>query len=372
MPLRLILDTNIFSRDRARRTQEFRTLYRLCTRGQVALIVPYIVKREFETQLDAFAAEVVKQFESSSKKIHGGPIPGDIRDSLGALLALLDGRRGEILGSYTASFNSWLLECQATVLQMDAAQAQATMEGYFAGTKPFKAIKSREDIPDGLIYQAVVEAARADPIVFVSSDKAISEAAADLDRVTHYRDLGGFIASEGVQSLIAEMDESQSEAIIEQIRLLPSDESNPLVDFIMSRGGEGLVGTYFHSPSIPGDDKEAYVDMFGDLSNVELEWDEAAYHGDSVYTLPFSATGFFYISYYVPKWDVIEIEKRGGHYTEHNDYVVEAQEDAELYVSGTLRFKISQDVDPDESISDAIEAVTVDSLDDPRLLEDME
>ena len=49
MPLRVVLNTNIFRRDPFRLSQGFKTLSHLCTAGKIELFLPEIVRREFET-----------------------------------------------------------------------------------------------------------------------------------------------------------------------------------------------------------------------------------------------------------------------------------------------------------------------------------
>ena len=72
----------------------------------------------------------------------------------------------------------------------------------------------------------------------------------------------------------------------------------------------------------------------------------------------------------MPKWDIFDIERRGGSYAYHNDYVVEAEEDAVLLVRGSLRIKISEEFQPGDELAEAIQEMAIDSLQDPILAED--
>ncbi|AER57003.1 hypothetical protein DSC_11795 [Pseudoxanthomonas spadix BD-a59] len=371
MPIKVVLDTNVYSSDKFRLGQGFKTLGSLCKNKHVEVMLPYIVKREFETQLEANATEIVTGFEKFGKRLAGGPIPDDLRGELDGLLAKLKAQKQEVLGSHNAHFSAWLKEYAVTELTLDGEHAVAAMENYFSAGPPFQSAKRREDIPDAMIYQAVVSSAEGGPIVFVCNDQKLASAMVGIGNITHYNDLNEFIASDDVQAIISEQEAAERATnLLQRLEKLASTSPNPLAEFVSERGGEGLASTSFSSPSIPGDDREAYIYMFGSLDDIEFDWSRAAYHGNLVYVVPFSGEGEFNITYYVPKWDVEDIERRGGSYSDHNDYVVEAHEAAVLFVRGTLRIKISDGFEPGDELVNAIDEIAIDSLEDPILAED--
>lgn len=371
MPINVFLDTNVYSSDRFRLGQGFKTLGGLCKSGHVEVMLPYMVKREFETQLEVNATEILAGFEKNSKRLAGGPIPDDLRGELDAFLAKLKARREEVIGSHNANFSAWLNEHAVAEIPLNGNDVISAMGNYFSAGPPFQSAKRREDIPDAMIYQTVVRAAEDGPIVFVSSDQKFAGALSGTGNITHYNDLNAFIASADVQAVISEQEAMEREThFLQRLVQLASTSPNPLLNFVAEHGGEGLATTRFTSPSIPSDDREAYIDMFGSLDDIEFDWRRAAYHGDLVYVVPFSGEGEFNISYYVPKWDVEAIERRGGSYRYHNDYVVEADEQALLSVRGTLRIKLSSDIEPGDDLADVIDEMEIDSLENPILAKD--
>ena len=373
MPIRVILDTNVYSRDKFRIGQGFKTLGNLCKSGRVEVLAPFIVMREFETQLDANATDAVAGFEKFGKRLAASPIPNDLRGELDGFLAKLKERRGEVIESHRADFLRWLDDCGAIKLELDGAHAVSAMQGYFSAAPPFQSVKSRADIPDAMIYQAVLEAASSGPVVFVCGDKNLTKAISAAPQVTHHNDLSEFLASKEVQDILTEQEEEAlATEVLKQLKELSTTSPNQLDGFVSEYGGEGLAGTSFCSPSIPGDDREAHIYMFGSLDDVEFDWEIAVYHGDRTYVVPFSGNGEFNITYYVPKWDVAEIEDRGGSYSYHNDYVVEADEAALLSVRGTLRVKISDEFEAGDELSDAIDEMAIDSVEEPILAEDLD
>ncbi|QNN76821.1 DUF4935 domain-containing protein [Pseudoxanthomonas mexicana] len=371
MPLKVILDTNVYTSDRFRQGQGFKTLSTLCTNGHTEVLLPHIVKREFETQLDANAAKVIAEFEKASKQLARGPIPKDLRAELDTLREKFKTRKPEVIGSHAASFAEWQQAHGVSELALNGDHAVAAMLNYFTGGPPFKSAKKRDDIPDALLYQQVVDLAQQGPIVFVCKDATLSASVGGIANITHYADLNSFVASPQIQAVIAQQEAAENATkLLQRLKAFAADLPNALTEYVSDHGAEDLASTHFSSPSIPGDDREAYIYMFGSLYDIEFDWDSASYHGDMVFVVPFSGEGEFNITYYVPKWDVEEIDNRGGSYSYHNDYVVEADEEAALWVNGRLRIKLADDYQPGDELEDAIEELTIDEVDPPVLVED--
>lgn len=371
MPIRVVFDTNVYSQDKFRLGQDFKTVGSLCKSGDVELLVPYIVRREFETKLHANASEVVANFMKAAKRLASGPIPTDLRSELDSFIEKLSTQKEEVIASHDACFAAWLSDHGASILELDPAHAVGAMRAYFDATPPFRSAKRREDIPDAMIYRAVLTLATNSPLAFVCADQKLARALKNEPNVVVYNTLGQFIASSAVQALIAQPGGARQPAeILMALKALSTGESNLLRGYVSDHGSEDLAGTMFSSPSIPGDDREAYIAMFGSLEDIEFDWDNAVHHGGYVFVVPFCGQGPFEISYYVPMSDIHEIKERGGTYSPHNDYVVEANEETELSVRGTLRIQINSDTISSGDLVDAIDALSIDSLEDPVLLED--
>lgn len=409
MPLRIVLDTNIFRSDTFRQGQGFKTLGRLCTAGKIRLVLPEIVRREFETQLHSDDVDAIARFKKAAGDLLERSVPADIKAAIDELIKNLETKKDEVAQASAASFRAWTEEHGVKHIPLSGDHALAAMDAYFTSGKPFKVAKERKDLPDAMIYQSLVQLVVEGPLVLVCADGKLSEACSSVDGLTVYHNLKELIASDAVQTLIVEDEapkiaEQESKvktaatadnsvkaegispaaqhaqylqtgqsikAIIEGLKQLSLKDPNVLSSYVSSHGGESLATTTFNSPSVPGDDREAYIAMYGVMDNVEFEWEQAAYHGNSIYIVPFQATGFFNINYYVPKWDVEEIESRGATYSPHNDYVVEAEEEAELCVSGALRIIVASDYEAGDELEDAIEELKIDSVDSPMLAEDV-
>ena len=345
-----------------------------------------IVRREFETHLHAEDAKAADNFKKAAKDLLKRPVPADIKAAIDNVVKNLEARTDEVAQVSTASFDAWTKENGVEDMPLSGNHVLAAMNAYFTAGKPFKTVKERENLPDAMIYQSLLQLVAEGPLVLVSFDGNLSKACTNVDDLTVYKTLQKLIASDAVQTLIIEdeapkkaiqeaeiqyMHMSQSiKAIIERLKHLSCEYKNVLTSYISSNVGESLATTIFKSPSIPGDDREAYILSSDVLDEVNFEWEQAVYHGNSIYMVPFQAIGYFYIRYYVSKWDVKDIENRGAIYSEHNDYLVKAEEDAQLSISGALRILIASNYQANDELEDAIGELKIDSVDSPLLAED--
>jgi hypothetical protein len=252
-----------------------------------------------------------------------------------------------------------------------------------------------------MLFQALLELADQGEFSFVCKDNNLARSLETNQSVSLYQDLAAFIASEGVQALIIEEESARKQAaeaevaatsatgigidfdleaslakaeasvhhLLDGLRTLSSSNENELTRYVATAAAEELGGSDFYSSSIPGDDHRAYITLFDSLDSVEFDWDEALYHGSNTFTVPFDGSGHFYVTYYVSKWDIFELEERGVAYSEHNDHVVEAEEEVELSVSGTLRVRL-READPDDEFEDTLEELEIDSMEAPFLVGD--
>ena len=319
-------------------------------------------------------------------------LPGDLIDQLVALSSQIEQRRSEIVQAAMAGFTQWVEGHGVSHVPLSHTQATQAMEAYFEGSPPLRAAKDRKDIPDAMIYQSVRELATNGALTFVCQDGNLSAACKQLPGVSVHTTLAEFIADEDIQRMILEQDAAAEDMIevgeLAQAELslpaspdvklilgamekLASTGDNPLERFVAQHAGERAVHQWFTSSSIPADDRRAFVYMFGELDYVEFHWEQAAYYGEATYMVPFRGEGSdFYLNYYVSKWDTERLAQRGASWHEHNQYVVEADEMAQLTLGGMLRIVLDQDYKVGDELKDAIVEMSIEGIDEIALSED--
>ena len=113
-------------------------------------------------------------------------------------------------------FEGWLKDLNAAESAMTIEDTQVAFDAYFEGKPPFKKIKSREDIPDAFIWQAVKRLAKTyKELHFIVADKTLRAAAEALDGITAYATLDEFVQTEECQAALEEISTAEKRARIE-------------------------------------------------------------------------------------------------------------------------------------------------------------
>ncbi|RYH65645.1 MAG: hypothetical protein EON54_05455 [Alcaligenaceae bacterium] len=399
MPLRVVLDSNIYTGDKLRKGEPFKTLARMCKKGDVLVILPYIVEREIQTQLAAGSKDDVIAFLKSGKELLSRGVPDDVGAVLGAAINLLNDRQNDVVAHAQVLFDQWGIENNVAKHGLSADLSRKAMEAYFTGQAPLTSPKDRKHIPDAFLYQAIVELAGEGPLFVVSQDNQLRNQCANIPDVEVFENLTSFIASAPVQGLIVEEDVLQSIVQVgswmeaEMVAPVPSNaekvekatvdvktilerlrqyaNSDPFIkNYVAEHGAEDGAGQTFRSRSVPGDDGEAYLQSYGPLDEVELYWDDAAYMGDSTYLVPYRGTGEMLVEYYLRKSDWHEVDGRKVSFTDHNDYVFEVEEERGVTVDGLLRIELDDDAISSDDISTSIQSIEIDSIENVALEKD--
>ncbi|MEO8388620.1 PIN domain-containing protein [Polaromonas sp.] len=387
MQIRVILDTNIFSGDRHRTSESFKALTRLSAQGLIQIILPYIVKREWQTQLVAQSREDFVNLLNAARDLVARGVPEDLAPLLRDLIGQAENRLEDVVAHATVSYQNWIQQNQVVEQELTLQLGANAMEAYFSGTPPFSAPKIRKHIPDSFLYQALAEQAIQYPVYFVSFDKELLNQCSKIGNLKPFENLNRLMADEAVQDLIAQQSGASSSIAtdqelpsemesqfdpIETLRKLQfsPDANTKITSYLVTDGAKMIAGTTFRSKSIPGDDKEAYVESFGELEDVEVMWDEAAYLGDFTYVLEYKGTGTMLVSYYVHKGDTWALERRKVHYQDHNSHVWEIEEETSVTVYGYISVTIDQDYRTGDDIAPAIVEMDIDSIERVILEED--
>jgi PIN domain len=379
MPIRVVLDTNVYTNDKLRRSEPFKSLGRLLKTGDLKLILPFIVMREFQTQLRASNSDDIANLLKSGRALIDRGIPDDLKTALQVLLLKFADRQEQVEGHAQSEFDHWLAENAVAQHGLSADLSKKAMEAYFTGQAPLVSPKDRKHIPDSFLYQALAELAAEGAVCFVSHDNQLREHCAKIVKVEVFESLTKFIAAEQVQSLIVEEEVSQSSDRASTSgskknvlkRLQHYAEINPHIKtYVAEHGAEMVAGTTFRSRSIPGNDQEAYVQMFGHLDDIELSWDEAVYMGDSTFVVPYAGTGEMLIEYYLNKADTWQVEDRHVSLTDHNNHVWEVQENCSVTIHGVLSIELDEDFESVLDIAEALQDLEIDSIESVCLEED--
>lgn len=173
--LSVVLDTTILRRDPSRSKLDFRSLSFYSRSQHIDLYIPSIVRDEFSSQeLESYKDAPVKLLSLLRDIVRIGKeeIPKEIQE----FAKYVAGNASVIESAPNRSFYNWLSSSKVRIIDVNFDHMQGMLYAYFAGQPPFSNIRSRKDIPDALIQQAVSElSVSVENLVFICGDNNLRE-----------------------------------------------------------------------------------------------------------------------------------------------------------------------------------------------------
>lgn len=155
MMIHVTMDTSGIGQNRSINHATFKALKRLAEDGQICVHIPYVVKREVETQeYDRYLKEYQAAL-SAIKKLNNLRKDASIHEISTNLHTQLKTLETDIKSDACEQATSWFKELNAKIYTIDSKQAEKAFEAYFLGTPPLTNAKNREDIPDSFICRGI-------------------------------------------------------------------------------------------------------------------------------------------------------------------------------------------------------------------------
>ena len=330
-------------------TLAFRTLSALAAKGVIRLCVPEVVLRECASQI----AERAREHEQAAQKAVASLrriTPLKMQAKLESAAGLLATHAEEVTAELKERMQVWTKNANVAVLPIQGDHGSKVVEAYFTGAAPFKKVKSREDFPDGFVWQALMDlAADAErDIQFVCNDAAFEKHLADSDlQITLHKDILSLLKSGCLPVVTQEADYE----ILRQLRAA-------------AIGLEGSVRNAIHNalpefalPMPPGVTSDANAGPFRiervlALKTATVDGDSVTALGNRTFSLPFSAAATIRATY-ESKVDVQE-----GTFAILKTERLRGDYDVEMAGACLLQAPVGEDALPD-SISAELEEVRI-------------
>jgi hypothetical protein len=342
--MKVILDTNIFSADHTFSKTEMVILRRLCNEGKIELIIPEIFLREFTTQEQEKAAvtgkRILRELGSYCNTVYGtekNALLKNIKDIQASLTEANKKIQGRI--------DVFIKETNAKILTPNIDEYKETFDRYFKGEKPFKAIKARNDIPDGLVF-VQIKNIKNDELVFISSDNIFREAVKN-EGITVFSILADFIYSEKIKSII----EVRSVDDLLYYALPQILEKENLVSLLHTALEQELLFNKITDEKIPDDNNEGTITGIIGIYPTEFNKEEITKHGAGLFTISFYCEIDALLEYYVFKADFYGLDDdriREIYIEDWNDHYYEAEEEYPLICTGKLGLQFNPNISSEE------------------------
>jgi hypothetical protein len=242
---------------------------------------------------------------------------------------------------------TWMREVYAVEVPLSLKQSTAAMESYFTGDKPFRLIKCKEDIPDGFIYQSIIEIKSEikDTLYVGVEDKGLRAALSKIKGIKACKDLYALIKLDEFENELKKLDlEEENFTLLSKALSTTADVDASFTKIIEKEIGELLVGEeVLDSASDPFDsfDHEGVmVTSYNEPEKIKFTLDKLEYYGDGQIGIPFECQILVNGVYYIDKREYWSRQDDNYHglpsVTSHNDHVYEAEGEFLLHVDGVI------------------------------------
>lgn len=314
---------------------------RLVEAEEIRVHVPYVVKREFETQKEIEAqklySESLKPLKALSKKL---PQITEIK----TIISNLESTKQSILDSIIADNEVFFDGLNSDVHVISSDQAIKAMEAYFEGKPPLTNKKDRQDIPDSFICQAIQSIKNfesLDSLTVIANDNKINNTFVSQEGYIVYNSLNDFLSSEEMQGVLANID------TLEGLRNNPlglisrlEDNNSVITNYLSDAIGEAVHGKCIEGSSIPSDDNEATISSYYEGKNIELNYENIIHYGDNQIGINFELDLWIVGDFYIYKSDYYAGEYN-FYIDDWNDHYYLAENEFHVKVTGVVSIKLN-------------------------------
>lgn len=282
--INLFIDTNILKAEPFYKNEEYESLKILIEKNIIKIYLPYIVENEYLTQLKDPYIKEIKQIIShlnTLKRKHAIDT-----DKINAYVEEMEKLRNSTLDNINKDFEeNFCKKLSVEKLEIDKHHSLEVFKKYFDGLTPFKDIKSRQDLPDGFIFEAILDKKASNTnTVVILKDGELLNACKNNDIFT-FTSLKEFIKNENIQKILIDY-QSGEESKKKFLKYLEKYEI--INDILPSLEISELEGKDIRDYSIPSDNHIANITCIGDIDNINCDFNNPISFGNNKIGIPIS------------------------------------------------------------------------------------
>lgn len=336
----VIFDTSAISKIYATNAM-YGSLCDLAVAKKIEIHIPYVVKREIETQR---INEVENQFNkvmTELKKLN--KITGK-NHKVSDILTNYENCRSKIIRDLETDNDLYFYALRAIIQEVDADQAKNALEAYFCGNKPLTNPKNREDIPDSFICQSIYSifenySDKGKKFIIIASDRKVFNTFKDDDRCLIHQSLEKFFQSDEVKKYLKEIYFEFNQSPMEFFIKHKQDSINRDLSFL-SNFSELILNKHLDYFPYSNDDTAIIADTIG-FADFDIDFENPIILGKNKMGFKFSATDICTLDFYIDKPDYYAIF---GDFLEIlddiNHYVYLVRGDFEIQVTGLCSVEV--------------------------------
>ena len=336
--IHVVLDTSIYGRNPRLDSKEFTLLQGISSTGQVTLHVPFVVEREFATQLEHGQRQRLHKAVGEISKALAFDPHGPHSAHLAELFEVLQATLSSLVHERAAAFIHWLEDANAVRHPLTLEQASNALDAYFSGAPPLKEPKVRKDIPDSFVFQKLLELhqTHGSQLHVVVADKSLADAVRDAD-IPAWATLRDFLTSPDVQSLVAEQVIATNQPAVDNHVLALAEESTELIAKALEEALLSDEATIQYGNHFPGDSGEIYLS--GIAMPHEVHIGDVEYIGGTVFLANITANVELMYQYPLPTHDALALDATKFSVSSLNDHYLEVETTDDFSFSACLQIE---------------------------------
>lgn len=302
----VIFDTSAISKIYATNAM-YKSLCDLVMANKIEIHIPYVVKREIETQR---INEIENQFNKGMTELKKlNRIIGE-NYKVSDILSSYENIKSEIIRERETDNNLYFSNLTDKIHEIDAKQAKNAFEAYFCGNKPLITPKNREDIPDSFICQSICSiieqhSNKNKKIIVIANDKKIINTFKDDDRCLIHQSLKEFFQSDEVKKYFEETYFEFNQSPMEFFIKHKQDAINRDLSFL-SNFSELILNKHLDYFPYSNDDTAIIADTIG-FADFDIDFENPIILGKNKMGFNFSATDICTLNFYINKSDYYAI-----------------------------------------------------------------
>lgn len=343
--INIALDTSGIGKNRSQNHASYKALKRLIAAEELKVYIPYIVKKEIETQELAYYLTDYKNLKESLKKFTKIPKSTEVHEIISSIQKQIKDSEDKILEDANNFSNSWINGLNAEIQEIDSNQTLLALEAYFNGTAPLTSIKNREDIPDSFICRSI-EKIQHDVglLTVIADDKKIVKTFEGKENYTLFNKIDDFISTDEIQEKLQALDIISSK-IGNLLQFIQQSEiSNPTIrDYLSENIGDAIWNATVYGITYSNDANKATISSASNGQDIHIDFTKPIHYGSDQIGFPFELTTEVEIEYFIDKSEYymnLEYGTEDLAVGDWNDHVFEASEYIEVNVSGIISVKI--------------------------------
>ena len=340
--MNIVIDTSILRQDRGFINSDILLLKKLSNLDLTNIHIPWVVYKESTSQnltdINSCIGKAIKELSNMNRK---GISKVDF-EKLNKIIVDLEKIKSNLVSSVDNHWQEFIIYSKAKLHEIGDKDGKNVMTSYFLGNTPFPHPKSRKDIPDSFIYEAIKSISKNyGNVHFICGDNNLRKSIAKIENCKAYESYQELYDSKD----FAEIDKKyrELEHFADELILLKDRKNFMEViakDYLYGDLFAGNEQVIVHE-NIPSDGNEGALQGIENESITNIHIDKIQYI-DGVFYIPIKMEAVFYIEYFLFKSDYyLFMEERNISILDHdwNDHYYLVQEPFKVHLSFKLKIE---------------------------------